>query len=496
MNPATEQITFIQSATPALPAGEYKMKVEETVNQGTPDSFSTCQRFVVSSPRFALPPADIHTVFPPTLANGAFSGVLPQAVLNRRTLPWERRASDADETVPWLAVLVFNDDEMPQLRKLTAADLITMGQPITALGSNVKGTGSLSNGYLSYPGLQRLDYGELPTAPCTAIDIPVETFNQLAPCIGDLAYLAHIREVDTRDAEEHAEPTCQYAVVMGNRVPRNSDTSHAFLVSLEHFCKYLPDSEGKSSLHLPDGTTHIRLLTYRHWQFSVNLQSEAFQSIMSHVNRTPSGQQTPSSLQFPFDGPPPTPSQVQMALSHQAQGALSDEDAQVLVHNAFTIRYNPETGLFDVSYGAAWQLGQLLALQNKSFATALYRWKQRVQQHTAVAAEHKVLTEKLQGIEAFAEVFAQRQTSLETQPPPVPDEVVSWLVRLRLLYGVPFNYWVPGWTAPLVLGGPRPAICTGIHPISIPSTVKPSPPCGTFDPIALRQPRMTPACKL
>ncbi|PON15542.1 hypothetical protein C2W62_23245 [Candidatus Entotheonella serta] len=259
-----------------------------------------------------------------------------------------------------------------------------------------------------------------------------------------------------------------------------------FLVSLEHFCKYLPDSEGKSSLHLPDGTTHIRLLTYRHWQFSVNLQSEAFQSIMSHVNRTPSGQQTPSSLQFPFDGPPPTPSQVQMALSHQAQGALSDEDAQVLVHNAFTMgyvplnhhlrqagqtvswyrgplvpyavgltltvpisgpdaanRYNPETGLFDVSYGAAWQLGQLLALQNKSFATALYRWKQRVQQHTAVAAEHKVLTEKLQGIEAFAEVFAQRQTSLETQPPPVPDEVVSWLVRLRLLYGVPFNYWVP-----------------------------------------------------
>jgi hypothetical protein len=37
------------------------------------------------------------------------------------------------------------------------------------------------------------------------------------------------------------------------------------------------------------------------------------------------------------------------------------------------LRYDPDTGLFDVTYAAAWQLGRLLALQNQSFALALDR---------------------------------------------------------------------------------------------------------------------------
>ena len=37
------------------------------------------------------------------------------------------------------------------------------------------------------------------------------------------------------------------------------------------------------------------------------------------------------------------------------------------------LRYDPDTGLFDVTYAVAWQLGRLLALQNHSFALALNR---------------------------------------------------------------------------------------------------------------------------
>ena len=39
--------------------------------------------------------------------------------------------------------------------------------------------------------------------------------------------------------------------------------------------------------------------------------------------------------------------------------------------------YDPQTGLFDVSYGAAWQLGQLLALQNSGLANQLYHGNAR-----------------------------------------------------------------------------------------------------------------------
>src|SRR5262249_20859658 len=36
---------------------------------------------------------------------------------------------------------------------------------------------------------------------------------------------------------------------------------------------------------------------------------------------------------------------------------------------------NPDTGMLDVSYAVAWQLGRLLALQNKQFSVALYNWR-------------------------------------------------------------------------------------------------------------------------
>jgi hypothetical protein len=43
------------------------------------------------------------------------------------------------------------------------------------------------------------------------------------------------------------------------------------------------------------------------------------------------------------------------------------------------LRYDPNTGLFDVTYAAAWQLGRLLALQNQSFALALQRARKALQ---------------------------------------------------------------------------------------------------------------------
>ena len=38
--------------------------------------------------------------------------------------------------------------------------------------------------------------------------------------------------------------------------------------------------------------------------------------------------------------------------------------------------------MLDVSYAAAWQLGRLMAVRDKSFAFALYRWKQEAARKT------------------------------------------------------------------------------------------------------------------
>ena len=65
----------------------------------------------VSSPRFTMPPDQILSTYPPANRAGAFQATLPQIVLKRRTLPWERRLDPADEHLPWLALVVIAEGE-------------------------------------------------------------------------------------------------------------------------------------------------------------------------------------------------------------------------------------------------------------------------------------------------------------------------------------------------------------------------------------------------
>jgi len=477
-------VTFIQDDPPPLKAGTYKINVEQKVNQASSNQFSITREFAVAGERFVFDPSEIHGVFPPNLAIGEYSGVLPQVIFNRRTLPWERTSIVSNDAAPWLAVLLFNPDEAPTPRRQTAKDLIAIGQKITVQGSTVTGVGALPPHFVSYPGINPLDYGETPDDQCMVIDVPVSLFNQIVPSAADLPLLAQIREVDTTDSEDTTEGTLQYGIVMGNRVPMNGVRSQAFLVSLENMDSLLPGPDGTASPNMPAAAKFVRLLTYRSWSFTADTQGEAFKHLLESLNK-PGGKQGLTTLQRPVDGMPPTPRDVEVALSHQADGGLTDPDAEVLLSNALEMgylplshhlrrtgqtvswyrgplvpyvvetsitipisgpdaanRYNPQTGLFDVSYGAAWQLGQLLALKNSGFATALYNWKRSVQQSDAIAEEQELILRQLGGGAVFESLFAVRANDQPIDEL-APDTVVEWIAKLSLLNGVPFQYLVP-----------------------------------------------------
>lgn len=481
---ASRTVTFIESDRPPLEAGEYTLTVVQEVDVPSPGgTFTATRRFAVAGERFAIDPSEIHGVFPPDLANGEYTGALPQVVFARRTLPWERTSIVGDPSAPWLAVLLFDDGESPVSAQAKALDLVADGTPITVAGSDATGTGALPPGHLSYPTLGTLDWGESPDDACAVIDLPVALFSAVIPSRADLKLTVAIREVDglsTPDAS--AAVVSQYAVVMGNRVAKAAVTSHAFLVSLEHMGDYLPGDDGQPSAAIPAGTTYVRLVTFRHWTFTANTLDETFTGLIEHLDI--------AGLCRGLPGPTPTADQVTAALGRQATGTLTAGDAAVLVANALGLgylpfphhlrgggqtvswyrgplvpypvageldvpiscpdganRYDPQTGMFDVSYGAAWQLGQLLAVHDGGFANALYTWKRAVGRSQAVAAEHDVLQAALQGEEtAFSSFLARRSARVAaaaadpTQPPPV---VVDWLARLRLLHGVPFQYLVP-----------------------------------------------------
>jgi hypothetical protein len=497
-------VKFIQCDTPPLKSGKYAITVKEVVNQQQPNEFSATMKFAVTGVRFAINTEDINCPFPPDLANGEYSGTLPHIVLNRRTLPWERASIASTEAVPWLAVLLFNDDECALaqkgltaddkkvvIQKLTAKALAENGSDITVDGSAVTPKGELPKNYLSYPGINHLECGESPDDPCTVIDIPLELFNRVAPAAEDMQYTAQIREVDTTNTVDHTDSIIQYAIVMGNRVAKDNAKSQVFLVSLEKMGDYLPGSDGTASPHIPAGTTHLRLITYYHWSFTANTMGETFNGLASNLNKGSDGTQGLTSLQYPFNGNPPARERVETAISHQAKGTLTSEDAEVLVNNAFSMgyiplnhhlrhagqtvswyrgplvpypvamsisipfscpdaanQYNPQAGMFDVSYGAAWQLGQLLALQNTGFSTSLYIWKRNTHKAEFITKEQELIRHRLQdksanGRSVFQSLFSIRAANGLQASTAQHTDAQSWTAKLMLLNGVPFQYLVP-----------------------------------------------------
>lgn len=84
----------------------------------------------------------------------------------------------------------------------------------------------------------------------------------------------------------------------------------------------------------------------------------------------------------------------------------------------------------DVSYAAAWELGRLLALRDKNFSTALFRWKRECYQFRKSAANNSLNSHLTLKISAG-------------QYPAMPAFVRLWFDELILLKGVPFNYLVP-----------------------------------------------------
>jgi len=524
-NPSDKQklVKFIQDDVPPLQTGLYTLTAMQVVPNQQPGTFQATSNFIVQGERFAIRPNDIHSIYPPNLANGEFDGDLPHVVFNKRTLPWERefKANDKSyEGYTWLAVLLFNDDEVVKtqpdgnsngndscegnlkdlslvvvMSQMTAKCLVPTGTTIKVIESSVTGMGGMPTTIFSYGNvtvnsngdttLNPMGYGETPDDPCTVIDIPVELFNKVAPTKTDVQYLAHIRETDTTDGTNSDATSQQLAIVVGNRIPQANSASHVFLVSLENMANYLPNDDGSSLI--PEGIVSVRLLTYQYWTFTANNLDQKLEDLLKNLNTPPSGQEELTTLQLPIVGNPPTSTQVDQALANQVAGKLTDVDATVLVQNALMMgyiplnhhlrhggqtvswyrgplvpypvattimipisgpdaanNYNPQTGLFDISYGAAWQLGQLLALQNTGLANSLYQWKQGIQQQQAVASEQALLDSLLQDVNIFESFLVPRRAALaQSTSVPLPQDIADWFGSLATLQGIPFNYLVP-----------------------------------------------------
>ena len=193
--PRTGHFILHSNVMPKITAGGYELLTEQS---GLPfDVEPEHTHLQVAAPRYTMPTDQILSSFPPANAEGAFGDRLPQIVLKRRTLPWERNPAGAVQPseTPWLALVVVAEGEA-QLSTATAVrDCLT-------------------------PGTTLLDPDDKDVEHGLYLAVTETVVKKIFPCQQDLPLLAHVREVDVNDTElANGDDDGWLAVVLANRLP-------------------------------------------------------------------------------------------------------------------------------------------------------------------------------------------------------------------------------------------------------------------------------------
>jgi hypothetical protein len=408
-------IQFFQACLPPLFPGDYKIRVDQTVQEIRPGKpFQTELDFSVAGPRFSLNPADVYAVYPPANQSGEFDNTLPQIVFTRRTVPWERtmdgRDPDNQNPCPWLALLLVSSSDFPAEGRPPDIKTRKVGELFNPAAEDESQGPELTQDDLK-------DYESVDDL-CNTIDLPKDLFAKIVPAAADLPFLAHVRQVDTANKETLSLKSdgC-FAVVLANRLPETTSESAGlrntvYLVSLEGFQKYLHGEPQEIK------AKKIRLAVLASWDFFCYGKNN-FKYLMNELAEGRLNMPISPELEKQAAGEDEGAKQVKdafalgyTALNHHIRNGEKTvswyrgplvplfypklETYSFLACADAALRYNYETGFLDVSYAAAWQLGRLLALQNRHFAQAMYKYRNRGRLQTKSAISQSKLDKKYQ----------------------------------------------------------------------------------------------------
>ncbi|HMJ81725.1 MAG TPA: hypothetical protein VK504_01070, partial [Vicinamibacterales bacterium] len=338
---------------------------------------------------------DVQQVYPPANLTGQYEESLPHVVFRLPTLPWSRTidgsaASGDTVTTPWLALLTLYPDELMSGSTPITIQQMTLNDLLSPAQSNVLG-----------PVIDKSQFTPAELAqPLLAIDIPSAVFNGVTPSIADLSFLAHARQVNT-DGKEILGLVADgyFSVVIGNRLPKTGAQNSALVVSLEGQQSRIRGNT------LPPANTFVRVAVLASWNFTAAAARGDFIEILRAIpdaggvellqmphdeftgtlttaettaqealetgyvpllNNTRAGEETTSWYRSPG---------VPEATSLDPFGPYAISDMAIRYDPGPMDDTTPGSGLFNVTYACAWQIGRLLALSDSAFARMLYRWR-------------------------------------------------------------------------------------------------------------------------
>lgn len=486
--PPKGSMVLYDYALPPLKPGNYRFQVSGEIQAGTHNhELSNERHFVVDGPRFVLNPGDIAGVCPPNNAQGPFGSVLPQIVMRRRTLPWERDIAETlpapsnpkalsnqqpDYPTPWFALLLLQEGEDYLLKPGLALEQVLPAKVFTAIGS---------------PANILVD----------ALDIDATLLKDILPSREELQLLTHVRQVDPDDRELSVEGSDGFfAVQVCNRLPTPGKKAQMVLVSLEGrtdllqadppaemrgglFGEFVVDgdillnpgvfsplvantgnnfvavtapaakplqqapeftglSESQSRMDAPrmfqKADEHVRathktesgrltipvkprkrLVVLHKWSFECEGEGD-FQGLMQRLDVGLIGKVKGPFPKVSDSGHLPVPLGTRAGTQEEAlyRGPLVPfpltRDTAGPYHSADQARrVSPETGVEDVSYAAAFEVGRLLAAADGRLAQELMRWRRTSYRLTARLGTLKAI-ESLVAVDLGANL-AQKLTS-------------------------------------------------------------------------------------
>ena len=437
-------VTFFDHYKAPIPAGSYRFVLQQTVKVGDEERhYYRDQAFEVLAPRYSIEADEIQAYFPPPGGVAGYHNILPHLVLCARNLPWERGVSTETGSEPWLALLVLSDQELQDgqavVKTGNIGDLAPV-DPRAAQWSRTEGGAAIL--------LPKFTRTEDLHTPVRLFDIDLGLFLRLCPRWEELPLLAHIRHVDTTDKIPLAMVADgEFSVLVANRFP-SSGANTVHLISLEGWKDLIDANQSHPA-------SRVRLITLASWSFvSDPAGHDTFGGLMARLkgNAGVFGVALPAPTGDAYIDQALTrgyvPLDYQPLESTPAfawyRGPLSPIPRQRLKQPPFqradaALIFDERTGIMDISYSAAWQLGRLLAVASPAFSKGLRLFVERCQNASELASQ----------IETFLELHRSAFDSLTPGPQPaaemvaIANELVEWVARLVMLYPVPFHYLVP-----------------------------------------------------
>jgi hypothetical protein len=387
---APGKIRFFDSIQPPLEAGTYTLAAEQKILDipgETVKPYTTNQQILIDGPRFVLNPAQIHTVYPPANHTGTFDDVLPNIVFNNFSLPWSRaidphptKAQDPEgNNIPWMGLLTLYPDDLAEI-----AGKVKVESPQTITVAELTQSGD--------PKILRPALGDLFGADkeqVSVVDMDLVFFQSIAPTLAELPFLAHARTVNTggKVLLGMNDDGC-FSLVVGNRLPMADAKNSIYLVSYEGHQAHLRGST------IGGEYTKIRLVLLGSWQFTADVSKGSFIQLMADLCEK--GRGGVSFLQMPGAAAMSATAKDAIEMGyvplqhHMRQGEMATSwyrgplmpapTKRDMMYGPYhysdqAIHYDPEFGLFNHAYSAAWQIGRLLSLSDGSFSNALFYWR-------------------------------------------------------------------------------------------------------------------------